>query len=92
MYRLFRTLVFSALLGARAGDAQTIGMARSPTSLRTAPAVSLLPPDLKLAAGAPIGHRQPRLKDVPPEHPGALETIGEEDRAIDRKLVICRGC
>jgi hypothetical protein len=53
---------------------------------------SRLPPDLRSAAGAPIGHRQPRLKDVLSENPGALEVIGEEDRAVDRKLTICRGC
>jgi hypothetical protein len=56
------------------------------------PVASLLPPDLGLAARAPVGHRQPSLKDVPSENSGDLETIGEEDRAVDRKLTICRGC
>jgi hypothetical protein len=92
MHHLFRTLVVTALLSTRPADAQTIGTARSPSLPRNAPVASLLPRELRLAAGAPIGHRQPALKDVPSENPGDLETIGEEDRAVDRKLTICRGC
>jgi len=92
MYRLFTTLVYMALLSTRAADAQTMGTARPPSFSRTEPMASLQPPELRLASGAPIGHRQPRVKDVPSENPGALETIGEEDRAVDRKLLICRGC
>jgi hypothetical protein len=92
MHHLFRTLVFTALLSTRPADAQTIGTARSQSLARTAPVASLLPPDVRLAARAPIGHRQPSLKDVPSENPSDLETIGEEDRAVDRKLSICRGC
>jgi hypothetical protein len=41
---------------------------------------------------APVGHRQPRAKDVPP---GVNENLGvrsPEDEAIDRKLRICRDC
>jgi len=91
MHHLFRTLVLTALLSTRPADAQTIGTARSPSLTRTVPVASL-PPELRLAAGAPIGHRQPRLRDIPSENPGDLETIGEEDRAVDRKLTICRGC
>jgi len=88
---LLRTLILTALLGSRAVDAQTTGMARSPAVATTAPAAALPPPDLRLA-GAPIGHRQPRMRDVLSETPATLETIGEEDRAVDRKLTICRGC
>ena len=39
---------------------------------------------------APVGHRQPTAKDVPPED-SATEP-SPEHREIDRKLNICRGC
>ena len=41
---------------------------------------------------APIGHRQPKAKDLPP---GVNENLGvrsPEDKALDRKLRICRDC
>jgi hypothetical protein len=41
---------------------------------------------------APIGHRQPRAKDVPPRIQENLGTRSLEDEAIDRKLRICRDC
>jgi hypothetical protein len=92
MNRLFRTLILTALLSTRAADAQTIGMARSPTPQKTAPVAALPPSDLRLADRTPIGHRQPRIKDVPSENADVLEVLSEEDRAVDRKLNICRGC
>jgi len=39
---------------------------------------------------APIGHRQPKAKDVPSEE--NLGTRSLEDETIDRKLRICRDC
>jgi len=44
------------------------------------------------AREAPIGHRQPRAKDVPPWIQDNLGTRSLEDEAIDRKLRICRDC
>lgn len=41
---------------------------------------------------APIGHRQPRAKDVPPRVEENLGIRSPEDEAIDRKLRICRDC
>ena len=41
---------------------------------------------------APIGHRQPRAKDVPSWIEENLGTRSPEDQAIDRKLRICRDC
>jgi hypothetical protein len=38
---------------------------------------------------APIGHRQPTVKDVPPEYDLAPNP---ESRELDQKLNICRGC
>jgi hypothetical protein len=41
---------------------------------------------------APIGHRQPRAKDVPSSIQENLGARSLEDEAIDRKLRICRDC
>jgi hypothetical protein len=41
---------------------------------------------------APIGHRQPRVKDVPSWIEENLGTRSLEDHTIDRKLRICRDC
>jgi hypothetical protein len=41
---------------------------------------------------APIGHRQPRTKDVPARIEDNLGVRSPEDQAIDRKLRICRDC
>jgi hypothetical protein len=42
--------------------------------------------------GAPIGHRQPKVKDVPSWIEENLGTRSLEDETIDRKLRICRDC
>ena len=44
------------------------------------------------ALEAPIGHRQPRAKDVPSWIEENLGTRSSEDEDIDRKLRICRDC
>ena len=41
---------------------------------------------------APIGHRQPSAKDVPPSAEKNLGVRSPEDEAIDRGLRICRDC
>jgi hypothetical protein len=44
---------------------------------------------------APVGHRQPRLADVPSSAaaPNALLSLDQEDASVDRKIGgICRGC
>jgi len=51
---------------------------------------SIMPPPRQ----APVGHRQPRINDIPPGtqlSPLDLE-LKREDERIDRKLIICRGC
>jgi len=47
---------------------------------------------VRLVSEAPVGHRQPRVRDVPSQNPGDLEHLTDEDAAVDRKLTICRGC
>jgi hypothetical protein len=45
---------------------------------------------------APVGHRQPRMNDLPPDvvhretHPG--EAVTGQRRQLDSRLTICRGC
>ena len=42
---------------------------------------------------APIGHRQPRVSDVPTSTLSPLDLeLRREDVLIDRKIIICRGC
>jgi hypothetical protein len=44
---------------------------------------------------APIGHRQPRADQVPPENnnSAAAEAERKQDAELDRKIKsICRGC
>jgi hypothetical protein len=43
---------------------------------------------------APVGHRQPRADQVPPEDNlmNPKDPVNQENAAIDRTLNICRGC
>jgi hypothetical protein len=42
---------------------------------------------------APVGHRQPRVVDIPPSMLASPQIIDQEDAAIDRKINgVCRGC
>ena len=48
---------------------------------------------LPLPRQAPVGHRQPRITDVPPTALSPLDReLRREDELIDRKIIICRGC
>jgi hypothetical protein len=93
MRNVIKIAAVLSLLGSRGTIAQTVGSARSsagPLTTATAPLSSTQ--DMRLSAGAPVGHRQPKARDVPSQNPGDLERLAEEDTAVDRKLVICRGC
>ena len=42
---------------------------------------------------APVGHRQPQAKDVAPaDMPPADQATRDLDKALAKKLTICRGC
>ena len=41
---------------------------------------------------APVGHRQPRARDLPAGPNEAAPIISPEDQDVDRKLRICRDC
>jgi hypothetical protein len=87
MRNLIKTAAVLALLGNRPAMAQTVG---EPSAGPAAPTLSS-PLETRLS-GAPIGHRQPRAGDVPPQTADNLEQLSAEDERIDRKLNICRGC
>jgi hypothetical protein len=91
MRSLVNIALLAALLDGRPTLAQTVGSTGS--SARSASASVPAPPyrDARLV-GAPVGHRQPHVRDVPSVNPADLEHISEEDAAVDRKLNICRGC
>jgi len=62
------------------GNAQTTGQAGPDTGQSTN------------VREAPVGHRQPTAKDVPPRNEDNLGVRSPEDQAVDRKLRICRDC
>ena len=97
MRRLFTMMITMIVLFVRfesaAAIAQTVENAKSSPG-STSPALSSpsVMRNTRFAGEAPVGHRQPRARDVPSEDPNNLEQISAEDAAIDRKLVICRRC
>ena len=92
MRNLIRIIVLLAQLGNRAAIAQTVGSATSSAGLASTTAPPSLMQNTRSIGGAPVGHRQPHARDVPSGNASDLEHISEEDAAIDRKLIICRGC
>ena len=90
--KLIPAVALLGLLAAPAAMAQTGGgAASSPGAAGTAGATS----DNRSSGGAPIGHRQPRLSDVPSEKNlnDPNDPLSKENAALDRKIKsICRGC
>jgi hypothetical protein len=43
-------------------------------------------------ANAPVGHRQPRAADLPPEIGQTERAPTPRDKELDESLKICRGC
>jgi hypothetical protein len=81
---LIATVIFGLNSGALA---DAIVMSHMPAGAQGAIATECLPWQ------APIGHRQSGLADVGnlPPRPSDLE-LQALDKAVDRKLMICRGC
>jgi hypothetical protein len=92
MRNLIKMLAVLTLLNSRATIAQTVTTTRSSVPLASKTASLTLTRHMRLVANAPVGHRQPRAQDVPLESPSDLARVNAEDAAVDRKLVICRGC
>jgi hypothetical protein len=52
-------------------------------------AAAVMPPPRQ----PPVGHRQPRIGDLPPASLSHFELeLRREDQLIDQKIIICRGC
>ena len=92
MRNAIKIVTILALLSSRDAMAQTVGLARPSAGSTTAAGPPSLVQETRLINEAPVGHRQPRARDVPSQSPSELERLTREDAAIDRKLVICRGC
>ena len=52
------------------------------------------PGTISIAWPAPVGHFQPRARDIPPDVTVVPSRSEQEvrNRALDEKLEICRGC
>jgi len=93
MRDMIKIVTILALLGSRDAIAETVGPATSSVVSSSSAAGRLsLAQRTRLIEEAPVGHRQPRARDVPSQSPAEIERLAPEDAAIDRKLVICRGC
>jgi hypothetical protein len=87
MSKTFAIAVSMALIGVPAALAQhgTKGGPYDPAATQSSP----------YGGNAPVGHRQPRLSDLPPETRDAERPTKPDpaDAALDRKIKsICRGC
>jgi hypothetical protein len=60
------------------------------------PATSGSPQPSSTAWPAPVGHRQPRMSDLPPDvvqrETQPRETVSGQKSQPDSRLTICRGC
>jgi hypothetical protein len=84
--KLITTMALIALLGGPAAMAQTGGNTGSPGATNS---------PRPMIPEAPVGHRQPRADQVPPEKnlSNPNDPMNKEDAALDRKIKsICRGC
>ena len=88
MRKLMTTIAFLILAGTSVVMAQTVDS-------RNSAAPSSANSDQQLLPDAPIGHRQPRADQVPPEKSltDPNDPVNRENAALDRKIQgICRGC
>jgi hypothetical protein len=81
------SLFFAA--GAAAQDTR-----RPEARTTTGSAVRESPPPPLTVPQAPVGHRQPKASDLPPESQRAANETERSalDRELDKILQICRGC
>jgi hypothetical protein len=89
MRKLVATIALLAVIDTSVAVAQTVGMGNS-----SAPPPQSTNPDSRLLP-APVGHRQPRVDQVPDEKDlgDPNDPINRENAALDRMVKgICRGC
>jgi len=87
MRKLITTIAVLALVDSSAAIAQTAG-SKNPAAPPLTNSAQLLPE-------APVGHRQPRADQVPPEKNlmDPNDPVNQENAALDRMINgICRGC
>src|SRR5262245_52289883 len=86
------TCIGASLFFALAAAAQDRRAVDTPTTTGSAVRESPSPP--LTVPEAPVGHRQPKASDLPPESRDAGSTTGRSqlDRELDKALQICRGC
>jgi hypothetical protein len=91
MKKWFLAAACLSMLGNSLAAAQDSQRNAPPKSLRQQPAT---PGTLGTVPEAPIGHRQPRPGDLPPESgKDDPSRIDAQDRALDRMIKgICKGC
>ena len=90
--KLIPTIALLGLLAGTAALAQTGGGAGSSAGAASTAGASS---DNRTTGDAPIGHRQPRVTDVPSEKnlSDPNDPLSKENAALDRKIKsICRGC
>ena len=88
-----RKLMISMALLVVAGG--PVAMAQTGNNMGSSGAANQSQPLRESPIEAPIGHRQPRADQVPPEKNlgDPNDPINKEDAALDRKIKsICRGC
>ncbi len=84
MRNLITTMAMLALIGSPAAMAQTGSKTGSTGAANSAP-----------SREAPIGHRQPRVGDIPSEKnlSDPNDPLSKENALLDKKIKsICRGC
>jgi len=87
--RMLATVALLLLIAGPAAIAQTGNSGSGANSAKSSGSLSSGP------LPAPVGHRQPRADQVPPEQnlSNPNEPVNKEDAALDRKIKsICRGC
>jgi hypothetical protein len=92
MRNLITTMALLALIGGPAAMAQTGGTAGGGANPSVPPAMA---PSPGVVGSAPVGHRQPRVGDVPSEKnlSDPNDPLSKENAILDRKIKsICRGC
>jgi len=80
-----------AALAAQGGAVAQNAQPGSPPPLSPPPAAATGPGEFRGPLPAPVGHRQPRQADLPPDVV-KRENRGEQGRDFDAKLRICKGC
>ena len=68
------------------------GSAPDPAAAQDNAAQPSLPPSMEERFEAPIGHRQPTAVDVPEGVQREEGAASQNERDMDKKLNICRGC